>query len=130
MALFEAEQGRLVIEQTRAEARINREIENLKRLREIELTLRRNRLKNQTDLVATPQVDPGVQASFTTFGAVPEYTLIRESGGKYASAVVDENAMLRRGDILRVELVGPISTSAGATNIADSVAEERQAVRP
>ena len=101
-ALFRARQNRLAADRDHAERQIELDARNVEQLREVELAIGQNAiaLTAARDLMGRHRAD--ASATRDALGRVPDYILIRRSGGALETTTVDETTPLQRGDVIRV----------------------------
>lgn len=135
-ALYRAQQGRLDVEQKLADAELSTDTQNYQALSSVELELGVALLQlddARQHLAALPEGGGSATQGGSPFGVVATYTLTRRNEqGEYVSSSATEDTLLKRGDILRVDLpVGKkesIAQPASAefrpsSTVADSVGQ-------
>jgi len=132
-ALYRAQQNRLDVAQRLADAELGADTKNYQELSTVEYELGVAQLRLEEVRQRLAQLPSGDNSTGGALGLVATYTLTRlNKEGGYVSSPATEDTLLRRGDILRIDLpVGemepfaqPASTEfRPSSTVADSVGQ-------
>ncbi|MFZ2100480.1 MAG: polysaccharide biosynthesis/export family protein [Oricola sp.] len=101
-ALFRARQNRLAADRDFAERQIELDTRNVEQLREVELAIGQNEIALKATGSLLDRYRAEASATRDALGRIPEYILIRRTGGAHETKTVGEATPLQRGDVIRV----------------------------
>lgn len=101
-ALYRAKQNRLAVDRSLAEAESRVEADNADKLREVNVSIRKNDLALAAVKAKLARFKNSRDEAQNALGRAPRYYLIRLRDGKPTSQVVEASTTLQRGDIVRV----------------------------